>query len=489
MGQVDKVVIVVFDGLRPDMIAGRMPVLQAFLTDNLWFRNARSVFPSLTRVCTTSVSTGTWPGRHGIVNNQFHLNGDLGGPLVDTARIDDLVKLTDRAGAIVTSDSLGQRLVVAGRSMMAIHCGSAGSGMLVNHAVRENGQRTFSVHGADATLTPEIVPGILAECGPLPSHNVPKLDVVAYTGRVATEVALAQDQADVTLVWLPEPDTSFHFCGIYSEGANKAMRAADTVFGEILQTVADGPFASSTAVLALSDHGQIATSAIVDLAGLLRADGFRAGGVPGDDTDILLTGGNMGEMRPITPDPELIAALGRWLMQRDEIGMVFADPDTVEGALPCAAVHQTHARSAPLLYVMRSDQTLGPGGLPGIGVYTGGVPLGGGMHGGLNRFEMNTVLGIAVPGGRQRETEDAPASLIDVAPTVLDLLGSSFECEGRVLPIFAPEPDQAEVETLQARSGHFAQRLVRSNIAGRSYLIEGGRTEPEGYCHGSITAQ
>jgi len=479
MGQVDKVVIVVFDGLRPDMIAGRMPLLQAFLGNNLWFRNARSVFPSVTRVCTTSVSTGGWPGRHGIVNNQFHLNGDLGGPLVDTARIDALIKLTARAGAMVTADSLGQRLAAADRSMMAIHCGSAGSGLLVNHAVRENGQRTFSVHGADATLTPEVVPDILAKCGPLPNQEVPKLDVVAYTGRVATEVALAQDQADVTLVWLPEPDTSFHFCGIHSEGADQAMRAADTVFGEIIQTVANGRFASSTAVVALSDHGQIATSALIDLAGLLRADGFRASEVLGADSDILLTGGNMGEMRPITRDPGRITDLGQWLMQREEIGMVFADPDIVDGALPCSAVHQTHARSAPLLYVMRSDETLGPGGIPGIGFYTGGVPLGGGMHGGLNRYEMNTVLGFAVPSGRQRETEDAPASLIDVAPTVLDLLGFPFECEGRVLPIFAREPDQAEVEILQAGSGHFAQRLVRSKIAGRSYLIEGGRAETE----------
>jgi hypothetical protein len=475
MGQVDKVVIVVFDGLRPDMILGRMPVLQAFLADNLWFRNACSVFPSLTRVCTTSVSTGAWPGRHGIVNNQFHLNGDLDGPLVDTARIGDLLNLSERAGAIVTADSLGQRLAAAGRSMMAIHCGSAGSGLLVNHSVRDIGQRTFSVHGAAGTLTPEIVPGILAACGPLPNHDVPKLDVVTYTGRVATEVALAQDQADVTLVWLPEPDTSFHFCGIHSEGTNRAMQAADTVFGEILQTVADGPSASGTAVLAVSDHGQIATSALVDLAGLLRADGFRAGETPNDDTDVLLTGGNMGEMRPMTPDPGLIADLGHWLMGRDEIGMVYADPDIVEGALPRSVVHQTHARSAPMLYVMRSDETPGPGGIPGIGVYTGGVPLGGGMHGGLNRYEMNTVLGFAVPDGRRGDIDDTPASLVDLAPTILDLLDLPFESDGRVLPIFAPERDSAEIETLQAGSGGFQQRLVRSRIAGRSYLIEGGR--------------
>ena len=95
MDQVQKVVIVVFDGLRPDMVAGRMPVLHSFLDEHLWFPNARSVFPSLTRVCTTSLSTGAWPGRHGIVNNQFH----LGGGLVDTARIDVSLSLAERTDA------------------------------------------------------------------------------------------------------------------------------------------------------------------------------------------------------------------------------------------------------------------------------------------------------------------------------------------------------------------------------------------------------
>jgi arylsulfatase A-like enzyme len=225
----------------------------------------------------------------------------------------------------------------------------------------------------------------------------------------------------------------------------------------------------------MSDHGQIATSALIDLAGLLRADGFRAGEAPGGDIGILITGGNMGELRPVAPDPGLIADLGHWLMQRDEIGMVFADPELVSGALPLSAVHQTHVRSAPISYVMRSDGTPGPGGIPGIGVYTGGVPLGGGMHGGLNRYEMNITLGIAAPEGRRGEIDDAPASLIDIAPTVLSLFDKDADTDGRVLPLFEPEEEAARTVTLRATSGGFEQRLVRASIAGRDYLMEGGR--------------
>ncbi|MDJ1017589.1 MAG: alkaline phosphatase family protein [Paracoccaceae bacterium] len=475
MGQAEKVVVVVFDGLRPDMVGAHMPVLQAFLDDNLRFSNARSVFPSLTRVCTTSVSTGMWPGRHGIVNNAFHLSGDLQGRLVDTADFAALWGLKERSGAIVTSASMGERLASSGRTLWTMHCGSAGSGLLINHAARENGHQTFSIHGAVATLTPEIVPEIVAKCGPIPEQDLPRLDVVAYTGRIATEFALAERQADVTVVWLPEPDTSYHYCGIHSAQTQSAMRAADLAFAEILETISRGTFASTTAVIAMSDHGQIATEALVDLKNILRDDGFKAGGAANGDTDILMTGGNMGELRPISSDVGLLTELGHWLMDRPEIGMVFADPDLIDGALPPSAVFQTHARSAELIYVMRSRDEEGPRGIPGIGPYTGGVPLGGGMHGGLSDYEMNTVLGISAPGARKGQVDDTPASLIDIAPTVLDLFGMDLDCDGRVLPLFEPEQEDATVEELRAARGGFAQRLLRQSIQGRDYLIKGGR--------------
>lgn len=58
MQTASKVVVVIFDGLRPDMVTpDRMPNLHAYATQNLWFSEARSVFPSMTRVATTSIAT------------------------------------------------------------------------------------------------------------------------------------------------------------------------------------------------------------------------------------------------------------------------------------------------------------------------------------------------------------------------------------------------------------------------------------------------
>jgi len=475
MSLVEKVVIVVFDGLRPDMIAGRMSTLEAFIGDNLWFSNARSVFPSLTRVCTTSVSTGAWPGKHGIVNNEFHVAQDLTGPMIDTAKISDIQSLGDRTGSIVTCNTLSQQLSAAGLSMTALHCGSPGSGMLMNHSVKEDGQRTLSIFGEQATLTPEAVSPMIKACGPLPSQDVPKLAIAAYIGKLATEFVLAQQQSDVTVLWMPEPDSSYHHYGLHTDETAQAMNAADECFAQILTAIEAGAYSDKTAVVAMSDHGQIATSALIDLAGDLRADGFRVGETPGDDIDILMTGGNVGELRPMTLDNGLITDLGHWLMAKDYIGMVFADPDIVSGAISPQTVHQTHDRSADLWFVMRSDSSNGPGGLPGIGVYTGGVALGGGMHGGLNPYEMNSLLGFSTPDGRKSEVDNTPTSLIDIAPTILNLLGLEIDNGGRILPLYEAEQEQAVEEILTGKHKGFCQQLKRSSIAGRCYLIEGGR--------------
>jgi phosphonoacetate hydrolase len=53
----DRVVLCVFDGLRPDMVTPElMPNLVRLAERGTWFREARSVFPSITRVATTSIA-------------------------------------------------------------------------------------------------------------------------------------------------------------------------------------------------------------------------------------------------------------------------------------------------------------------------------------------------------------------------------------------------------------------------------------------------
>ena len=474
MNRVDRVVVVVFDGLRPDMIEDRMPVLHGFAQDSLWFTGARSVFPSMTRVATTSFATGQWPRVHGIVNNAFHMPRVVQGAPLDTSNFEHLARLKSQ-GPVVTCESLGHALAARGLRMGAVQCCSAGSSYLVNHDVAAHGHWTFSVHGADFTQTPEAVRRAIASHGPLPAQDVPKLATLDYARRVFLDMALGEAAPDVALMWLPEPDTTWHRYGLGSGEARTVMAAADAVFADVLEAVSKMP--GRTTVIAMSDHGQITTTSQTDITAEMQAAGLPASHRPGPEHKLALTRGSMGEIRGLGDDRGLIAASCDWLMGRDDIGMVFARDDLVDalpGTLPHDLVHHGHVRGPELFFLMRSSDAPDPWGLPGQGGLIAGVELGGGMHGGLNQYELATTLVVRTPEGR-RGLDDAPTGLIDIAPTIAALLGVEMTANGAPLPLFEARADAVESQVFRAGRSGFTQELRRNMVGGRAYLDHGGR--------------
>lgn len=475
MTRVDRVVIIVFDALRPDMIAGRMPHLESFAAQSLWFREARSVFPSMTRVATTSFATGDWPARHGIVNNAFHLPQVMQGRPVDTSNFDHLTRLKTSQGQVVTTSSLGCALAAAGKRMGAVHCGTAGAAYLVNHDVAAHGHWTFSAHGETKTQTPEAVQRAVALHGDLPASDIPKFATLDYAERVFIDMALAEDGPDVALMWLPEPDTTWHKFGLGSDEATRVMTAADKVFANVMDAVQTR--AGRTAVIAMSDHGQITMTDRTDISAEMQADGLPAHHRPNQDHKLALTQGNMGELRSLDGDKGLIGDACDWLMSRDDIGMVFARDDMADilpGTLPMSLAQHGHDRSPELFFLMRSSEDADQWGLSGSGMLMAGVDLGGGMHGGLNRYEMNTTLIVNTPDGRQG-LDTTPVGLVDIAPTVCDLLGAEMTAAGHPLPLFEPTPSHIVPEVFRDGRGQFTQELRRHVVDGRVYLDKGAR--------------
>ena len=67
-----RFLIVAFDGLRPDMVDGKLtPNLAAFCRSGSHCTDNRAVFPTETRVNQASLITGCHPGGHGMVANKF----------------------------------------------------------------------------------------------------------------------------------------------------------------------------------------------------------------------------------------------------------------------------------------------------------------------------------------------------------------------------------------------------------------------------------
>src|SRR5262249_9474094 len=129
--------IIVVDGLRPDYVTPDvMPNLYALGKRGIVFTNHHSVFPTVTRVNASSISTGAYPERHGVLGNSVFFPAIDPARFLDTSNRDTMIKVHQATGGnLLTSQTLGEALQAAGRKMLVVSAGSSGSAYLLNHKI------------------------------------------------------------------------------------------------------------------------------------------------------------------------------------------------------------------------------------------------------------------------------------------------------------------------------------------------------------------
>src|SRR3989442_6547864 len=121
------------DGLSAECFtASEMPILFRLGNEGVIFENSHSVFPTVTRVNSASLSTGVQPAHHGIMGNQIYI------PAVDPVNafsndnflpLLKLGELTDRR--IVLTPSIAELTTEIGHRYVAVRPGSTGSPLLM----------------------------------------------------------------------------------------------------------------------------------------------------------------------------------------------------------------------------------------------------------------------------------------------------------------------------------------------------------------------
>ncbi len=68
------ILLIVWDGLWPDMISPEhTPYLAQMAEEGVFCSASHAVFPTATRINSASLSTGCYPHRHGLVDNELYV--------------------------------------------------------------------------------------------------------------------------------------------------------------------------------------------------------------------------------------------------------------------------------------------------------------------------------------------------------------------------------------------------------------------------------
>ena len=120
-------------------------------------------------------------------------------------------------------------------------------------------------------------------------------------------------------------------------------------------------------------------------------------------------------------------------------------------------------------------------------VYSTSGRAGQGQHGSMSKHEMNNVMFAWGPGFKRGVSVDVPSGNIDVAPTILNLLGlpGGEAMDGRVLAealVGGPDPDSvewsSELHSTERRLKEkvYRQQIKLSVVGETTYVDEGNST-------------
>ncbi len=409
-----RIVLLALDGLRPEFLPG-MPHLARLAATGARFANARSVFPSETRCATPSFSTGCRPGEHGMVANTFFAP-EIAPRLLRTKHMADIALLAPPGGSPLQRPSIGEMLAAAGRRFALVSAGTPGAAMALHPMAGPLGAFRWNVEdqeGPDAALVRE-------KFGATPAAAVPNIPRCDFAARVFTDLVLSALRPDVALFWCSEPDVSFHYRTLSSPETKAALACADAAVGRIAAWRDAQPDAADIAIIVLSDHGHVTGNTKISLLAALQAAGFPAAENFTDGDIAVAPGAAPGLWCRNARD---VAPLAAWLVAQPWCGALFSR-EAVVGAEPLALLGSAHPRSADIMLTFRGTEAPDAHGLAGTsGFDAPDVPLGGGMHGGLHRAELATVLVMQGGPFRQGAVVQQATDLSDIAPTVLHLLG------------------------------------------------------------------
>jgi arylsulfatase A-like enzyme len=197
---------------------------------------------------------------------------------------------------------------------------------------------------------------------------------------------------------------------------------ADAQFGRLISWLKDSGRDSDSTVLVAADHRYCTVIDDIPVVQLLQEAGFPKGAGPGE----VIVASNGGSMLYYVGgrDARTADRLATWLMEQPWSGaMVASDAlGQIDGTLPASVVGVEGPRAPDIAMSLGWNSSPNDAGYAGHH-YNSGLVAGQGNHGSMSSHEQRCAFIMVGPKIKQGVVSSAPSSNVDVAPTILRLLG------------------------------------------------------------------
>ena len=510
------VVVVVWDGMRPDFVSQQnTPNLWKLASEGVTFRNHHSVYPSATNVNGTAMITGLYPGRSGIIANHVYRpdidphhaidvevasvveKGDelSGGRYIAAPTVTELLQRVGARTIVAAAKTVG--LLLDRQTRVRLDIGGPSERESISPDVKR--QKDPSIQNNVTLFAGQCLPGaalapITEALGPFPSANLQK---DSWTAKALVNALWKYGLPTFSILWLGEPDLTQHETAPGAPAALAAIKSADENLAVVLSALDNQKARETTDIFVVSDHGFSTIRRAIDLQKTLNQAGFTARTEFGNEPksgDIMLAGnGGSVLFYVIGHDTAVTRQLVEFLQQSDFAGVIFTK-QPMEGTFELEQAKIENDYAPDVVMAFRWYNLKNQFGIRGMIDADWQRPAGQGTHASLSRFDMHNTLIAVGPDIKSGATDDLASGNIDLAPTILQILGikPSAKLDGRILSeaMTSANPNnsglrsagqlplqKSETKTIEATrrlsSGIWRQCLQISRTGSTIYLDQG----------------
>ena len=336
--------------------------------------------------------------------------------------------------------------------------------------------------------------GSSSALGPFPVRKTfPNKSEDDWTTRALTDVLWADEVPKFSLLWLSEPDLTEHETALGAPAAMAAIRSSDNNLAKVMAALKAKNVLAKTDIFVVSDHGFSTIYHVADVAARLREAGFDAvrafGEKPNRGQILVVSLGGSVAFYVVDHEQAVIEKLIDFLQRSDFAGVILTR-EKHEGTFTFAQAEIDAPAAPDVIVACRWNDQPNEFRIAGQIASDIGRSAGHGSHSTLSPHDMNNTLIASGPDFRRGWSDDTPSGNIDLAPTILWILGvkPTHPMDGRILREAMADTHEQRGRcrkndgSADATSAGliWRQHLRTATVDGVTYFLEGnGSSTPE----------